>query len=431
MSTFTEEEEKGNRKPRWRKCPICDDSIYISDVRPVRFHEGQENPKPRPGEDVVLRLMMRHSNSTLALPKEGGADVLNNVDDVPWHFAANVLDYVRIMKGTGQYMLEQYDEEIKALIKQEKEDELMFGEDSEWTQKAIRTINAAKDTAQTLDTETPIPHAKASAARGKGPMCDYFFYTAPPHIYLSPLDIRILKTKFGSFSCFPSTLLPRVEHISTGHVVDDLLRKKARYLGHIPQGCLVSFIECDWAEIIPEDILEAFKPDLERRRKRNREKEAQEEWERLEAERIESAEMRSMRRNVSYFEDYSEPAKPVLNMDDFQPLMSTSSATSSADRTTNASAAGASGRDAAPKTVWGTAAVRSSPNLAAQKPSDEVDDDGWLKENELLGAAELEMQSRMDSLGVKGESSGSKSKGARKKKKQKITLMTTGGRRMG
>ena len=430
MDTLTEEEEKGNRKSVWRKCPICDDSIYISDVRPVRFHEGQEHPLPRPGEDVVLRLMMRHSNSTLALPKEGGADVLNNVDDVPWHFAVNVLDYARIMKGTGQYMLEQYDEEIKALMEQEKQDELMFGEDSEWTQKAIRAINAAKETVQTLDTETPIPDAKASAAHGKGPKCDYFFYTAPPHIYLSPLDIRILKTKFGNFSCFPSTLLPRVEHISTGHVVDDLLRKKARYLGHIPRGCLVSFIECDWEEIIPEDILEAFKPDLERRRKRNHEKEAQEEWERLQAERIESAEMRSMRRNVPYLVDHSEPANPVLNMDDFQPLMSTSSATCSAERTTNASAAVASERESAPKTVWGTAAVRLPPNLMPQKQSDEVDD-GWLKEEEFPGSAELEMQSRMDSLGVNGESSGSRSKGSKKKKKQKITLMTTGGRRMG
>ena len=64
----------------------------------------------------------------------------------------------------------------------------------------------------------------------------FYFYQALPHFYLSPLDIRILKTAFGDYSSFPATILPRVEHISTGHIVDDELRKRVKYLGHLPQG---------------------------------------------------------------------------------------------------------------------------------------------------------------------------------------------------
>ena len=66
------------KKARWKKCPICWDSVYISETRPVRWYIGQEGIPPREGEDVVLRLVMRQPGSTLALPRDG-ADALNKV----------------------------------------------------------------------------------------------------------------------------------------------------------------------------------------------------------------------------------------------------------------------------------------------------------------------------------------------------------------
>lgn len=113
MSSHVEPEAGTKRQNRWRKCPICEDEVYIADVRPVRFYAGQESPLPRPGDDVILRLMVRNANSTLALPLESGGEVLASGDDVPWHFAANVLDYARIMKGTASYMEEEYDREVQ------------------------------------------------------------------------------------------------------------------------------------------------------------------------------------------------------------------------------------------------------------------------------------------------------------------------------
>jgi hypothetical protein len=81
----------------------------------------------------------------MALPRESGSDALYSVDDIPWHFAANVLDYARMMKGTTDYMSAQYDEEIAALDQQAKEDETLFGQNDEGSQKAIRAIAAAKE----------------------------------------------------------------------------------------------------------------------------------------------------------------------------------------------------------------------------------------------------------------------------------------------
>ncbi len=490
------------KRAKWKKCPICEDSIYLAEARPVRFYSGQESPLPRPGDDVVLRLMMRHANSTVALPREGGGDVLNaaftgsrgsEAATIPWHFAANVLDYARIMKGTSGYMGEQFDRELEDLDRQEKEDELLFHEDGEWTQRAMRVVRTAKEKARELGGLEVALRDSSKDGSGRGgattpaggagvapAVQDFFFYMSPPHLYLSPLDIRILKTKYGSFSSFPSTLLPRVEHLSTGHVVDDAMRRRAKYLGHLPAGCVVSFLECDWTEIVPAETLATFADDIERRRKRNRDKAAQEERERLQAERLEAAALHrggsgGGRRNAGaggsgVGDGFGSAADhgPVVDINDFLPLgssavddqatsssppnprlgfsqlasMSSSPPSSSSAATAAAAAAAATSPSGAYRTVWGTPAVPVSPSLQQQAVYNSSNvDDGWLKDDEVLGSllddtstADQQLAAQVRALGVGDDGAGAPAEtgsgaGRKKKKKQKITLMSTGGRR--
>ncbi|EGS20123.1 uncharacterized protein CTHT_0046290 [Thermochaetoides thermophila DSM 1495] len=444
-----------DKKPqnRWRKCPICDDSVYLTDVRPVRFYAGQECPLPRVGDDVILRLMMRRANNTLALPREGAAEVLQSaVDDVPWHFAANVMDYARIMKGTSGYMEEQYDREIEDLTRQEQEDELLYHEDNEWTQRAIKSVKAAKEKLAELgDTgKDPQPMTAGQTSElSKQPSADqeFYFYTSPPHLYLSPLDIRILKTRYGTFSAFPSTLLPRVEHISMGHVVDDALRKRAKYLSHLPRGCLISFLECDWTDIVPNEILEGFKDEIEKRRRRNREKALQEERERIQAERAEAAALRNARRLASFSGDDDGPVtikwgdadedRPPVDPNDFVPLSAVVSTSPSqrpgfsalADMNTSPEGSSTTGAGQLRRTtVWGTPAV-DGPPLETLPPQQKVDD-GWLDDSEVLkslGEADLAVQ--LEALGIESAGPSNSGGGGKRKKRQKITLMSTGGRR--
>ena len=437
-SVVAEGEKKQNR---WRKCPICEDAVYILEVKPVRFYAGQESPLPRPGDDVILRLMMRNAKGTLALPREGGAEVLASIDDVPWHFAANVLDYARIMKGTGDYMAGEFDREVEDLLRQEKEDELLFHEDNEWTQKAIRAVKATKEKMKGLgDAELAVSSHVVGLAKTKPAEADFYFYTSAPHLYLSPLDIRILKTTYGGFSEFPSTLLPRVEHISTGNVVDDTLRRRARYLGHLPFGCLISFLECDWTDIVPAEILGTFADEIARRRKRNADKIAQEDRERQQAERLEAAALRGARRNYGLADEEvtvrfgnTIPEDKPLDINDFVPL-GTESATPPNPRLGFGHLAEVSTSPSGRRTVWGTPAIAVSPESGPSRPPVSVDD-GWLKDNdvlETLGATEIAMQ--METLGIEpaggsGTGGGSAGGGSKKKKKQKITLMSTGGRR--
>ena len=500
------------KKVRWKRCAICEDSIFISEARPVRWFVGQEGEPPREGADVVLRLMERGFESSLALPREC-ADSTTFDSGIPWYYTAEVMDYARIMKGSEDYMQSQYDREISEIEYQEKEDELLFGEETFWTRKAVNAIRDAKeriqgignppsDLAQRLQekvslrksavnedygamqanqfaespqlglytsqnrhprdprielsslgksretrrasgsfglndrrvTNNKLP-APSGAVTSSSPTT-FHFYQALLHFYLAPLDIRILKAAFGDYSLFPSTVLPRVEHISTGHVVDDELRRRAKYLSHLPQGCEVSFLECDWTDIVSDEILEKFTTEIERRRKRNHEKEAREEKERLRAEKEEDdkrwAAVRRRRPSTSY-EPREIPSTGPSELLEEPDL--TSQATSSASppwstrRTGFASLASPSTSPSTSRTVWGTAAVlpQESPPLQATRITNEPESDGWLQgwEADLLRDEELVSQVKSASI---GESSASAAAG-KKKKQKKITLMTTNARR--
>jgi hypothetical protein len=486
------------KKARWKKCPICWDSVYISETKPVRWYTGQEGAPPREGDDVVLRLVMRQPGSTLALPRDG-ADALGKAEDIPWYFAAEVTDYARIMKGSEEYMLGQYDNEIEELKRQENEDELMFGEEPEWTRKAVNAVNAAKEKIQgigdppsmpkqpaekkpkrqpiqfkpvedtpemyfiqhssqsglNLPTEQqsttpptqsndqnppPKPIHQGASNEAHYPDSPYFFYQALLHYYLAPLDIRILKSAFGNFASFPSTLLPRVERVSTGHIMDDELRKRTKYLSHLPYGCEVGFLECNWTDVVDPEILDQFQTEIEKRRKRNRDKDNREEKDRLRAEKAEDeARWANARRKRSSI--------PTENFsDDFHPLASSSLDATNASPpwptrqgSSFASLASPSTSPSAPRTVWGTTLIApASPDFQPQQPENDADD-GWLHswEQEILAENELIAQVQASSLNGQGNEnvrpsgavSGGGGQQGKKKKAKKITLMSTNARR--
>lgn len=532
------------KKARWKKCPICWDSIYISETRPVRWFTGQEGERPQEGADVVLRLIMRQPGSTLALPRDG-AESLEKAEDIPWYFAAEVMDYARVMKGSEEYMNYQYDEEIEALQQQEKEDELMFGEETQWTKRAVSSILEAKERvkdignppsapkqpnerkarrpplgvidssdgiaapdfysiqqaaksgqsvstsslglqsrsnysldpsptarsasqsnesaspttvsfksqstatsrsqepASNVEQESPLRFRSRSGAAFHHPHIDspFFFYEALRHYYLSPLDIRILKAAFGDYPSFPTTILPRVERVSTGHIIDDELRRRAKYLAHLPHGCEVAFLECNWTDIVSPEVLEGFAVEIERRRKKNWEKEFREEKERIRAEKEEDD-----KRWATARKRRPTPSHDVITEADFQPLPDSSTtelaAASSSPPWSSSRLQGGSGfaslaspstSPVAPKTVWGTRMiVPSSPDLPAvsdeQEPSE---NDGWLQdwEQDLLQEDDLVAQFEASTLEGSSSNTAMPTAGNKKKKGKKITLMSTNVRR--
>jgi hypothetical protein len=475
----TDTDAPPGKKPRYKKCVLCTDNVYMNDIRPVRFFTGQQNEPPKDNEDVVLRLIVRRPGSTLALPKDG-AELPTELNEIPWHFAAEVMDYARIMKGSEDYMTEQFNREIEELTLTQQEDEVMYGEDGIWSRKAIGMIRTqieglagmgnpppqvspkAKEKEQQKppivfsendenvpamyqvlhearsghSLEVPPPPAAAEsdtavdhATGGTSQDSPYFFYQALLHYYLSPLDIRILKVAFGSFASFPSTILPRVENVSTGHTVDDSLRKRARYLAHLPYGCEVGFLECDWTDIVPPETLEKFRPEIERRRKLKRDKELKEERDRLRAEKLENEERWASARQRAGHETF---AKPGPWEDEFVALSPPSEPAQSVDDEsafvpgTSPSQNGGAGPSSYQRTVWGTAIP-----VSEEPVRNEQEDSGWLQdwEKELMLEQEMLAQIELEESMEGGSRATSQGKGQKKKKFKKVTLMTNGGKR--
>ncbi|KAI4238947.1 MAG: hypothetical protein LQ349_000717 [Xanthoria aureola] len=509
------------KRPRWKKCPICWDSVYVSETRPVRWFTGQEGDSPQEGCDVVLRLITRQPGSTLALPRDGAAS-LESGETIPWYFAAEMMDYARVMKGGEDYMTSEYDREIEELQQQEREDELVFGEETQWTQKAIAAISELKGRLKGLGnppvvpaipnerksrrapltfrehhSESPefhlaqhtstadwsasakslvpgasnpnpqpstdisftnhermsLPVGERSLSRTKGAVnhpstLPFFFYEALQHFYLSPLDIRILRAAFGDFSSFPSTILPRVERVSTGHIVDDELRRRAKYLAHLPRGCEVAFLECDWTDTVSPEVLSGFSGEIERRRKRNHEKEAREEKERVRAEKKEDDERWAAARRRrpalppdNFTSTDSEPVA-VPEAAEFVPSSSDSAFTRSSPPWPSsraqaglgfASLASPSTSPSAPRTVWGTAAIAPPASVPApiQEEPPLAEHDGWLQnwEEDLLPEDDLAVHLEASSIADENAKAATTSASSKKKKGKKITLMSTNARR--
>jgi hypothetical protein len=113
----------------------------------------------------------------------------------------------------------------------------------------------------------------------------YYFYQAASGLplYLHPLDIRILLSHFHSYSSFPDSILVSVEFVSIGSVNDDL-RKRCKYLAHMPEGTDVAFVESNLEGVVGPEGLRNFEAPLRVRTAKRKEKERKEEKARSKAE---------------------------------------------------------------------------------------------------------------------------------------------------
>ncbi|KAI8806656.1 hypothetical protein BJ742DRAFT_854957 [Cladochytrium replicatum] len=122
----------------------------------------------------------------------------------------------------------------------------------------------------------PIPpsHAPpiAAATPVNVPPADgfYYFYRCADgqHMYMHPMDIKILKHKYGSYDRFPDVLhIEKVLSVRESTVTEDL-RKRCKYLGHLPLSCDVAFCELDLKGIVSEETLAVFEKELSQRERR-------------------------------------------------------------------------------------------------------------------------------------------------------------------
>ncbi|KAM6931273.1 LOW QUALITY PROTEIN: E3 ubiquitin-protein ligase RNF10 [Xenentodon cancila] len=130
-----------------------------------------------------------------------------------------------------------------------------------------------------VDVETPATQAECgrpSASVVHGPY--YYFYQADDcqQMFLHPVNVRCLLREYGSLEACPDYITATVVEI-VGHTVTEEIRRRHRYLGHLPLTC--EFSICELAlqpPILSKETLDTFADDLEKR-KRLRQKKARDE----------------------------------------------------------------------------------------------------------------------------------------------------------
>ncbi|CAG8445306.1 5544_t:CDS:10 [Ambispora gerdemannii] len=215
---------------------------------------------------------------------------------------------------------------------------------------------------------------------GKSPVLSdgmYYFYQSEDgqRIYLHPLDIRILKHEFEHYENFPNEISVRVIGVEESTMTEEL-RKRCKYLGHLPLSCDVTFLEVDLNGVVSNITLEFFTNEIQQRKNRRKEKVLQEMRQHEYATLKEQEILNSDPFYQSVYSQLTDDAAAVSGTSPEHETFSSLTDTSSNSLTNSfAPVPGISNHDntnksssdqeySGPKTVWGTPAI-SFANVAS------------------------------------------------------------------
>ncbi|CAO3657333.1 unnamed protein product [Mucor hiemalis] len=364
-----------------------------------------------------MSLIQRAHNWTLAFPLSDtwplpGNVIYNYIKPdtplIPWHFTPDAMAFAQFMLASPDYLEKEYqrdcselkmamsnahgwgaveeiayieqsekavNEKLKLLKHQLKEVsmavqtwEMMFEAVTKYSKKNGKS--ARKEDVVAPVTE-PVPEAylqlhddqprvQQHPQRDNTPASDFYFYQAVDgqHVYLHPLDIRILKHEFGEYEHFPRQLQVQATSVQESTLTEDL-RKKCKYLGHLPLACDVTFLEINVKDIVSPETVALFQQELSARVKKRKDKERREDQKRKQAETKQKLQVvkeqeneRKMLENDPFFSMYRPAFTEEESEEQLNQALSESSSMMSEPIVPSAAVGGGG-----PRTVWGTKQV--------------------------------------------------------------------------
>lgn len=280
-------------------CAICGESVshQLSNTLAVTFIGCESELLPKEGDDVVLTLMKRNNHSVVALPVNLEMD--NALNDLKHFPEPDFILWTRLCHGSLDYATKELANDLKTLVVSKNKCIEEFGTDEGHGNAIIEMksyISSLKKNGSTLEPKShannhPLNSLQASSsatndhtdssdtAKQKQESQYSFYYQvafeSPTFYTLSNLDVSILRACFGSYENLPSSLIAKVENIEYG-IIDHSNNKRHKFLSHIPEQTPIAYLECDWSEIVPKEILDQFKGKLSEREKHKLSKTAKE-----------------------------------------------------------------------------------------------------------------------------------------------------------
>uniref|UniRef100_A0A3B5R061 E3 ubiquitin-protein ligase RNF10 n=1 Tax=Xiphophorus maculatus TaxID=8083 RepID=A0A3B5R061_XIPMA len=292
----------------WSKCPICYEAVHTADLKSVVAMETKQYVV---GDEITMRLMRREKGALVAMPSSQWVKVeepvrfgdasLSQYSKLLLTSPSQVLNLVTEEKGILQAQLSLEEEPEGCFIQSAlcllqpvlqyssafDEEVAEFPEDTaaelpgcpDAIQESVLEEPAEAEPEPQLEEESPANQAESgrpSAAVVHGPY--YYFYQADDcqQMFLHPINVRCLLREYGSLEACPDSITATVVEI-VGHTVNEEIRRRHRYLAHLPLTC--EFSICELAlqpPILSKETLDTFADDLEKRR-RLRQKKARDE----------------------------------------------------------------------------------------------------------------------------------------------------------
>ncbi|OQV15419.1 RING finger protein 10 [Hypsibius exemplaris] len=307
---------------KWRKCPICYESVYGSELKSVVTHITES---VKVGQDITMRLMVCERSSVWAFPV------------TEWYERKGIfynIEEENVSLGFSKFLTIR-DNQIEKEILSREERELLFALETDGDSPESCFIeDALKDLAKRVATFSPIPSTPVdilpsvksarpilpkksyssafmdeeaevsqtsptspvpvevsaassfatseasseldakmkpdsvagvtAASKGKGQQQRQgqpsFFYQAADgqHVYLHPMSVKMLVAQYGELSASPVEITAPVLEVESWSITDNV-RKRYRYLSHLPLTCVIHLVELDLKPpYISEEVLHEF-----------------------------------------------------------------------------------------------------------------------------------------------------------------------------
>uniref|UniRef100_A0A8C2EL64 E3 ubiquitin-protein ligase RNF10 n=1 Tax=Cyprinus carpio TaxID=7962 RepID=A0A8C2EL64_CYPCA len=305
----------------WSKCPICYEAVHSADLKSVVAMETHQYVT---GNVITMRLMRREKGSLVALPSCQWVKV-----EEPIHFGdVHLRAYSKLLLASQEQVLGLLAEERVALqtqLSQEKDDpqacfiqsallqlqvhmhssqalvslhdilscvppqpilqyasafddELQKSHEEPVEEMAAQSVpDVAEEMPERAVEDKPLEETpQTSQAAHHGPY--YYFYQAEDgqQMFLQPVNVRCLLREYGSLENSPQSITANVVEID-GQTVTEEIRRRHRYLSHLPLTCEFSLCELNLQPpVLSKETLDSFADDLEKR-KRLRQKKARDE----------------------------------------------------------------------------------------------------------------------------------------------------------